>query len=194
VAHHSIPLTLGAGLVAASLAIACGEGRQAPATRGEEPPSVQTDPVAERGFIRLTGCVKPDATPGRFVLASVATAGVLNTEEQRDQERSWTAEDDTPTEAQGTTMATSTYQLIPSDDEDLAEYENQRVTVRGRIAAETPTGTTGGAGSQGGAGSDVQTDAAGAKVTADAPPLRGLHVESIDKVADTCEQDRRQQP
>ena len=84
--------------------------------RGDQPPSVQTDPVAERGFIRLTGCVKPDATPGRFVLASVATAGVMDAGGQPGKERSWTAEDDT--QARGTSMATSTYQLIPSGDED----------------------------------------------------------------------------
>jgi hypothetical protein len=179
---------MAAALTAASLGLACGEGRQ-PGTQtpGEQPPSVQTDPVAERGFIRLTGCVKPDATPGRYVLASVATAGVLSTDEQGEDARSWTAEGETTTAAQGSAMATSTYQLIPDDDENLARYENQRVMVRGRLAAEVPQGTGGTAGTTGETGTEIQRDATGSTVAADAPPLRGLHVESVNGIADTCE-------
>ena len=155
--HRSDRIALAAGIAAAWLTLGCGEGRQPDRqARGDEPPSVQTDPVAERAFIRLTGCVRPDATPGRYVLSSVATAGVTDAEAEDAQARSWTAEDDTPADARATTMAAASYQLIPGDDGDLSRYENQRVTVRGRMAA-------------------------------DAPPLPGFHVESVDKIADSCE-------
>lgn len=184
-AHRSDRIALAAGIAAAWLAVGCGEGRQADRqARGDEPPSVQTDPVAERGFIRLTGCVRPDATPGRYVLSSVATAGVTGAEAEDAQARSWTAEDDTPAGARAAGAAAS-YQLIPGDDDDLARYENQRVTVRGRVAADRPEGTAGT--TPGEAAREVDRDATGSKVAADAPPLPGFHVESVDKVADSCE-------
>ena len=185
--HQRWSSALAATLAAATLAVGCGEGRQPAGEQvGERTPSVQTDPIAERGFIRLTGCVKPDATPGRYVLASVATSGVLDPEgdEQRENERSWTAEDEGNATAQGPAMASSTYQLIPGEDDDLSQYENKRVTVRGRLAAERPAGTSG---SDEPGGTELDRDATGSKVVADAPSLRGFHVESVDPVADSCE-------
>jgi hypothetical protein len=181
-------------MVAAATALlitGCGGGREATResqARGDEPPSVASDPSAERQTIRLTGCVKPDATPGKFVLASVATAGVSDVDGQpnREKPRSWAAEGKETTSSQGTAMATSTYQLLPEDKgENLAEYQNKRVTVRGRLAAETPTGTSGTA-QPDGSDARAQTDATGAKVTAQASPLRGVYVESITKVSDSC--------
>ena len=182
-ARIMIAISLSASLVTA----ACGGGREATREsqpRADEPPSVASDPSAERHEIRLTGCVKPDATPGRFVLATAAT-DVGDTERQGEKPRSWAAEGDATASSQGAAIASSTYQLLPSDeDEDLAQYQNKRVTVRGRLAAETPIGTSGTDQSEG--GTRAQTDATGAKVTAQAPPLRGLYVGSISKVSDSC--------
>lgn len=185
--RHRWSSALTATFAAAALAAGCGEGRQPAGEQvGERTPSVQTDPIAERGFIRLTGCVKPDATPGQYVLASVATSGVLDGDGDRQQEdeRSWTAEDKGDAGAQGAAIASSTYQLIPGEDDDLSQYENTRVTVRGRLAAERPAGTSG---TDEPGGRELDRDAAGSKVVADAPPLRGFHVESVDPVADSCE-------
>jgi hypothetical protein len=132
--------------------------------------------------------VKPDATPGRFVLASVATAGVTDAEEEQEKPRSWAAEGKETATSQGAVMAASTYQLLPGDEDEadsLARYQNKRVTIRGRLAAETPIGTSGSAQAPG-TETRAQTDATGAKVTAQAPPLRGVYVESITKVSDSC--------
>jgi hypothetical protein len=191
VSTGSARLTMAVGVAASLLTLGCGGGREATREsqpRADEPPSVASDPSAERRTIRLTGCVKPDATPGRFVLASVATAGVSEISEDREKPRSWAAEGKETTNSQGAAMAASTYQLLPGEDgedESLAQYKNKRVTVSGRLAAETPTGTSGTAQSTEAEGR-AQTDATGAKVTAEAPPLRGVYVESITKVSDSC--------
>jgi hypothetical protein len=185
------------GVTTSLFAVGCGGGSDATREsqpRADEPPSVASDPSAERRRIRLTGCVKPDATPGRFVLASVATAGIGDGDEgDGEKPRSWAAEGKETPESQAATIATSTYQLLPGDGdeaESFAQYRNKRVTVHGRLAAETPTGTAGTAQAPGAAGQaqtgQAQTDAAGAKVTAPAPPLRGVYVEKISKVSDSC--------
>jgi hypothetical protein len=187
---RSARFMVAASVAASLLGLGCGGGREGTREsqpRGDEPPSVASDPSAERQTIRLTGCVKPDATPGKFVLASVATAGVSDIDGESEKPRSWAAEGKETTSSQGAAMAASTYQLLPADEdegENLAEYQNKRVTVRGRLAADTPTGTSGTA--QPGTEPRAQTDATGAKVTAQASPLRGVYVESITKVSDSC--------
>jgi hypothetical protein len=198
VSNRSVETMIAIGFALSMVSLGCGGGREdTPQARATEPPSVATDPAAERQFIRLTGCVKPDATPGQFVLTSVATAGTVDEPAAKDEKpRSWAAEEKSTTQGQGTAIAGSTYQLIAPENEepeDFAAYQNKRVTVKGRLAPDTPVGTTGKSAEPGRgttrtdkAGTEVQRDATGSKVTADAPPARGLYVESITKVSDTC--------
>jgi hypothetical protein len=72
----------------------------------------------------------------------------------------------------------------------MAQYENQRVAVRGRLAADVPVATTGTAAGDAGQappeGTVVESSETSAKVQGSAPPLRGFHVESVRKVADSC--------
>jgi hypothetical protein len=181
-----------AGLVAAMALVLGCEAREVQPP-GDVPPGAATDPAAERQLIRLTGCLRPDAQPGRFVLASVATAGTTGGGEA-EQARSWTAEDETTFADQERAIANSTYQLIPADDQNLAEFVNMRVTVRGLLAPDVPSaaGATATAGEgdtpSTGASKEVASSTTASKVQAQAPPpLRGLHVEEISKVADSCE-------
>ena len=175
-------LTVGLAMVT-SVMLGC-EAREVEAP-GDVPPAVATDPSAESQLIRLTGCLRPEGQPGRFVLASVATSGIMDGEAE--QARSWTTEDETTWTDQQRAMAASTYLLLPADDQDLSEFQDQRVTVRGMLAAESPGGTAGAAATTG-ESTEVARDATTSKVEAEAPPaLRALHVEEISKVADSCE-------
>jgi len=184
VRQHRYVLT--AGLAMAAIVMLGCEAREVEAP-GDTPPAAATDPAAERQLIRLTGCVRPDAQPGRYVLASVATGGIAQGEDEGEQARSWTTEDETTWTDQERAMAASTYQLIPAEDQDLSEFEDQRVMVRGMLAADVP-GQTAGAEATTGRGTEVASSDTASKVEAEAPPpLRGLHVEEISKVADSCE-------
>jgi len=174
--------TLMVGLAAAGgLLLGC-EAREVEAP-GEVPAATATDPAARGQIITLTGCVMPDARPGQYVLASVATAGVLDGETE--QARSWTTDDETTWTDQQRAMAASSYLMLPADGQDLSQFENQRVTVRGILAPQVPSRT---AGTEGTAGesTEVARSRTASKVEAEAPPLPGLHVEEVSTVADSC--------
>jgi len=174
--------TLMVGLAAAGgLLLGC-EAREVEAP-GDVPAATATDPAARGQIITLTGCVMPDARPGQYVLASVATAGVLDGE--TGQARSWTTDDETTWTDQQRAMAASSYLMLPADGQDLSEFENQRVTVRGILAPQVPSRT---AGTEGTAGesTEVARSPTASKVEAEAPPLPGLHVEEVSTVADSC--------
>jgi hypothetical protein len=180
-----------------------GEGHQQganPARDANTPAAEATSPAAERQIISLTGCLKRGAQPGEYALMSVATGGVLDTspaqqKRQNDVKRgddrmqsstSREAIESTTPGSIATAAGGSSYRLIPSESDqrkDLAKYENQRVTVRGRLAADVPVGTTG---SPTPGGTVVDSSATNATVKGSAPPLRGFQVESVTKVADTC--------
>jgi hypothetical protein len=206
-----------APIVIIALALAAGAGTQA-CNRGERtqggpqaradattPPQAVTSASAERQIVTLTGCLKRDVQPGTYALISVATAGVLDDgsasqqQRRRDMKKPDTRTQNGPPEGPDTpgsvaSLASgSSYRLIPSEDEqrqDMAKYENQRVAVRGRIAAEAPVGTAGNAGNAGATPSDgkvVDSSATHATVAGSAPTLRGFYVESVRKVGDSCE-------
>ena len=178
------------------------------------PPEGVTSASAERQIITLTGCLKRDVQPGTYALMSVATAGVLDDssasqQQQRRADRQGQSGQaqgggaatatDTSTPASTATLASgSSYRLIaddPSQKQEMAKHENTRVVVRGRLAAEGPVGTTGNAGgaaatgAQGGTtagGTVTDSSATNATVAGSAPSLRGLHVESVKKVGESC--------
>ena len=114
----------------------------------------------------------------------MGTGGVLDPTAPADaDERANTAEPGSTPESAGTIRAGTSYRLVADADEDLHEYVDKRVAVRGRLAADTPVGTTGDLPEE---GVVVESSPTNATVAADAPPLRGFHVESVDKVADSC--------
>ena len=207
-----IMVALGAGTQACSSGERAHGGPEAKADPNAPPEGV-TSAAAERQIITLTGCLKRDVQPGTYALMSVATAGVLDDTSSAQQKRRQdtkeqsggsqagrsAADTDTATPASVATLASgSSYRLIANDAEqrqEIAKHENQRVTVRGRLAAEGPVGTTGdakgatGAGNQGGAtagGTVTDSSATNATVAGAAPSLRGFHVESVNKVGDSC--------
>jgi hypothetical protein len=189
VKRHRYARTAGL-LAAAGLMLGC-EARDVEPP-GDVPAATATDPAARGQLIRLTGCVKPDAQPGRYVLASVATAGVIDGGDDQagsegDQARSWTTEDDTAFTDQGRAMAASTYLLLPADEQDLSRFENQRVTVRGMLAPQVPSRTDGAAATTGESEEVAQSETASKVEAGEPPPLPGLHVEEISQVADSCE-------
>jgi hypothetical protein len=164
--------------------MACGGGRTDESTpETTTSPGVQPDPSAERRFITLTGCLQRGVSPGEYVLASVATAGVTDPLSTTEAQRGAAAPDP---EAQAQLAAASSYRLVPMSDEDLAEHVDTRVTVRGRLAAEAPSQPMDEAGR---AGTPAGSTPTSATVTAEAPALRGLYVESLRKVADDCSAD-----
>jgi hypothetical protein len=186
--------SLAAALAMGSL-IAAGCGRSERATTGSreanEPPGARADASAERQPITLTGCVQRGTAPGTFILASTATAGVTGgggearRELPRDvngQERS--APDKSTDTSRAQLASASSYRLMPSANDDLGQYENKRVSVRGRLAAETPVGTSGTTPAE---GHTVDSSATNATVAGSAPQLRGFQVVSVDVVADSCE-------
>jgi hypothetical protein len=208
-----------APIVIVALALVAGAGSQA-CSRGErtkggpEATTDQTKPSegvtsasAERQVITLTGCLKRDVQPGSYVLASVATGGVLDDKSAAQQERRKDvkrgddrmrpdqpgANPDTATpNSQATLAAGSSYQLIAAADDqrqELAKHENQRVAVRGRLAADQPVGTSGktGANAPDAGGKVVDSSATNATVAGSAAPLRGFQVESVRKVGDSCQ-------
>jgi hypothetical protein len=143
--------------------------------------------------------VAPDCC-GADTLMSVATGGVVDTspaqqQRQKDVKRgddrmqsgpSREATESTTPGSIATAAGGSSYRLIPNESEqraDLAKYENQRVAVRERLAADVPVGTTGSATP---GGTVVDSSATNATVKGSAPQLRGFQVESVTKVADTC--------
>jgi hypothetical protein len=207
-----IMVVLGAGTQACSSGERAHGGPEAKANPNAPPEGV-TSGAAERQIITLTGCLKRDVQPGSYALMSVATAGVLDDSSAAQQKRRQdmkgqsggsqaggpATDTDTATAASIATLASgSSYRLIANDAEqrqELAKHENARVTVRGRLAAETPVGTTGnatgasGTGNQGGAaagGTVTDSSATNATVAGSAPSLRGFHVESVSKVGDSC--------
>jgi hypothetical protein len=204
-----ITVALGAGAQACSRGERSHGGPEATAN-ATTPPQGVTSASAERQIITLTGCLKRDVQPGTYALMSVATAGVLDDDSAAQQRRQDTQGQrgqvpegqaatgtDTSTAGSAATLAAgSSYRLVADDAEhreEMAKHENKRVVVRGRLAAEGPVGTTGnaggaaGTGTQGGAGGTV-TDSSptNATVAGSAPPLRGLHVESVKKVGESC--------
>jgi hypothetical protein len=176
------------------------------------PPEGVTSASAERQIITLTGCLKRDVQPGTYALMSVATAGVLDDSSASQQQRredkqrqsgqaqggAATATDTSTPASTATLSSGSSYRLIaddPNQKQEMAKHENTRVVVRGRLAAEGPVGTTGSAGgaaatgAQGGAtagGTVTDSSATNATVAGSAPSLRGLHVESVKKVGESC--------
>jgi hypothetical protein len=192
VQQRGIRLWLAAAF-AAALGFTVGCEARDTEVREDVPPAAATDPSAERQFIRLAGCVKPDADPGKFVLAGVSTAGVIGgaAGDEKQQARSWTTDDEASISGQASAIAASSYQLIVPEGEDMSEFANKRVIVTGILAHETPVGTSGRADADDAAAAspsrEAQRDTSSSKVTADsAPSLRGLHVESVNRVADSC--------
>lgn len=163
---------------------ACGGGTNERAGDQQSPTASTADPAAARQTITLTGCLKRGVQPGEFTLASVGTGGVLDPTAPADaDERANTAEPGSTPESAGTIRAGTSYRLVADADENLHEYVDKRVAVRGRLAADTPVGTTGDLPEE---GVVVESSPTNATVAADAPPLRGFHVESVNEVADSC--------
>lgn len=179
--------------------LVAGCGRQAPAPSQTEQQTQPTGTAADTQYdtaaVTLTGCVQRGAG-NEYVLANVANAGVMpspeapadgnqqgTANERANQARSWTAPDSSTTESTGQMLAASTYRLVPGD-EDLSEYVDKRVAIRGRLSPDVATGTSGTAAQQ--SGQQVSSDATGATVAGSAPPLRGFYVGSVRKVADSC--------
>jgi hypothetical protein len=196
-----ITVALGAGAQACSRGERSHGGPEATAN-ATTPPQGVTSASAERQIITLTGCLKRDVQPGTYALMSVATAGVLDddsaAQQQRRQDTQATGTDTSTPGSAATLAAGSSYRLIADDAahrEEMAKHENKRVVVRGQLAAEGPVGTTGnaggaaGTGTQGGAtagGTVTDSSPTNATVAGSAPPLRGLHVESVKKVGESC--------
>jgi hypothetical protein len=150
----------------------------------QSPAATAADPSAARQTITLTGCLKRGVQPGEYTLSAVATGGVLDPAAQADtDDRSSAAEPGATPESTAALRAGSSYRLVADAGEDLHEYVDKRVAVRGRLAAETPVGT---AGTMPEEGVVIESSPTNATVAADAPPLRGFHVESVDEVADSC--------
>ena len=161
---------------------ACGGGDR-PADQ-QSPTASAADPSAARQTITLTGCLKQGVQPGEYTLASVGTAGVLDPAAPADADQGANTAPGATPESAGTVRAGTSYRLVADADEDLHELVNKRVVVRGRLAAETPVGTSGEL-PEGGV--VVESSPTNATVAADAPPLRGFHVESVNRVADSCD-------
>lgn len=175
-----------APIFVAALALAIGVGTQACGRDGSP----------DQEIITLTGCLQPGVDPGVYNLMSVATAGVIEhgpgvpagTDGTQDSP-DWTADDASTRTSSAQLAATSSYRLIAGtadERREIAQYENQRVTVRGRLASEVPVGTTGTNEDIPRQGVVVESSPTNAEVVGAAPPLRGFHVESVTKVADSC--------
>ena len=204
----ALALASGAGAQACSRGERAQGGPQARTADGTAPAEGVTSAAAEQQIVTLTGCLKRDVQPGSYALVSVATAGVLDdtnaAQQQRRQgtkgqnggDRGAKANTDTATPGSIATLAAgSSYSLIPAEAdqrEELAKLENKRVTVRGRLAADAPVGTSGNAGDprQSGTASSggtvVDSSATNATVAGSAPTLRGFHLQSVKKVGDSC--------
>jgi hypothetical protein len=203
----ALALAAGAGAQACSGGERAQGGPQAKAADGTAPPEGVTSTAAEQQIVTLTGCLKRDVQPGSYALVSVATAGVLNDKDAAQQRRGQGAKGqddgsgsqaniDTATPGSMATLASgSSYSLIPAkadQRDELAKLEKTRVTVRGRLAADTPVGTSGNAGdprqsgSASSGGTVVDSSATNATVAGAAPTLRGFHLQSVTKVADSC--------
>jgi hypothetical protein len=143
------------------------------------PPAVRPDPATESQVITLTGCLQRDVAPVEFTLASVATAGIIDPAPVRQE---GAAESRLDPGARASVVADSSYRLLAEDDADLVSHVGHRVTVAGRLAAETPHNPP----PSQPRGAEVGRDTTSSTVVADAPELRGFHVTSIRKVSDTC--------
>jgi hypothetical protein len=161
---------------ALALQVACGGGSDRPADLdGATPPGTEAAASAERQVITLTGCLQRGPAPSEFTLASVATAGVIPSGQ--------TGQAAGSEESRAAVAAAASYRLLSMGDEDLAQYDGQRVTVSGRLAPETPEAATPNDNPK---GVEVQKDTTSSTVVAEAPTLRGFYVESIRKVDDNC--------
>jgi len=204
-----LPILIITVALAAGGAQACsrGERRQGgpEATADTRTPAEGvTSASAERQIITLTGCLKRDVQPGTYALMSVATAGVVDDGNRAQQERRRdmkapadkgrpaAAGTDTTTAGSAATLASgSSFRLVAANNDqqqEMAKYENKRVAVRGRLAAETPVGTSGTAGSAqaGSGGRVVDSSPTNATVAGSAPTLRAVHVESVRQVGESC--------
>jgi hypothetical protein len=168
-------------------AAGAGEENQAAAARDESVPAgVRPDPAAERQVITLTGCLQRGISPAEFTLVSVATAGITEPAQPRRQQGA-AAPNPTP-ESAADVRAASSYRLMSLGDEDLSEYVGQRVTVSGRLAAESAQSAPAGDEEH---GRQVAADSTSSTVAATAPPLRGFYVASVRKVDDSCAAESR---
>jgi hypothetical protein len=99
-------------------------GAQQPAT-----PAPQAQAPAKAGIVTLSGCLKPGASAGSYILAdassvSAAAAG---------------AEKPDPA-AKGTTGATKSYNVTPGKvSDDLSKHLNHKIEVTGTVAAAAPS-------------------------------------------------------
>jgi hypothetical protein len=112
-------LTLATGILGAAAIL----GAQAP---GQQPPADRpaAQPAVEGNNATISGCLKPGASPGSFILSNAAMASA--------------APGGSAAPTIGTTGSTKSYNVVPKAAEDLSKHLNHKIEVTGTLAPSKP--------------------------------------------------------
>jgi len=100
-------------------------GAQAPT---QQAPAQSTAP--KPATVTFSGCLKPGASAGSFILADASAAPAPSAEAAKPEP-----------EARGTTGATKSYNLMQpaKTGDDLSKHMNHKIEVRGTVSASAPS-------------------------------------------------------
>lgn len=124
-------LAIAAGILGAVATL----GAQAPSQKSSaDPPTtqpaIQQPPPQPKetkpNEVTMSGCLKPGASPGSFILADAGMAPAMP------------AGQSAPAAAKGTTGSTKRYDLVAKPGEDLTKHLNHKVEVTGTVSASRP--------------------------------------------------------
>lgn len=112
-------LTLATGILGAAAIL----GAQAP---GQQPPADRpaNQPTVEGNKATISGCLKPGASPGSFILTNAATVPAAP------------GGDAAP--ATGTTGSTKSYNIVAKSAEDISKHVNHKIEVTGALSKSQP--------------------------------------------------------
>jgi hypothetical protein len=176
-------ITLAAGLLAAATLV----GAQTYPPQQPAQPPAQQPPVdrpqqpavssqMKESPITMSGCVKPGASAGIFILAD-ATVAPSATAKAESEAAVGTA--GATTAAAATSAAKKSYNLVAKPGEDLSQHLNHKVEVTGIASASlAPSAPAAGATSQPGAASQPGASTA--------PPAQTLNVQTVKMVSASC--------
>jgi len=117
-------LTVATGILGATAILGAQASQQAPADRQpNQPPTQATDTKGDK--ITTTGCLKPGASPGSFILADAGMATPAGR--------------DAAPATQGTAgSAPKSYSIVVKPGEDIAKHVNHKIEVTGSVSASRP--------------------------------------------------------
>lgn len=105
-------------------------GAQAP---GQQPPADRptNQPTVEGNKATISGCLKPGASPGSFILSNAVTVPV--------------APGGGAAPATGTTGSTKSYNIVAKSAEDISKHLNHKIEVTGALSKSQPPSAAPGA-------------------------------------------------